>query len=74
MARTKYLDQGQDTAIADQVLQQIESDGYTAEEAIPGLIQAVILLAEASHAPEEYLDEAANILADGPSVNEMWGV
>lgn len=70
--RTKILDQGQDTLVADTIMAIAEEDGFSPEEIIPGLIMAVILLAEKTFDPETALDEAANLLADGPSARERW--
>lgn len=60
------LDQGQSTAVANAVVDALEDAGYSIEEAIPGLVVAILAMARASGEYEEsYLDQAANILADG---------
>lgn len=56
------LDDSQATDIAGAVLEELFDAGYTAEEIIPGLIQAVIDVADHD---DQLLDEAANFLADG---------
>ncbi len=66
MTRTVYLDQGVDSEVAANIVDALDEAGYSAEEAIPGLIYAVYLYAERTSDPEGYLDEAANLLADGP--------
>lgn len=72
MTRTVYLDQGCDSEIAENIIDALDEAGYSPEEIIPGLILAVSLIAERSSAPEAYLDEAANLLADGPAGDELW--
>lgn len=64
MTRTRLLDQSQDQIVADAVIDTVEELGFTAEESIPGLVQAIVLLAEYTSDPEQALDEAANLLAD----------
>ena len=44
------------------IVETLNDLGYSAEEAIPGLIQAVVLQANGDDA---LLDEAANLLSDG---------
>lgn len=51
--------------IAESLIEAMEDAGYTAEEVIPGCIQAIIDLANDD---EQLLDEAANLLADGGSM------
>lgn len=72
MTKTRLLDQGVDTEIAEGVIEVLEEAGYSVEEMIPGLILAISLVAEKSPDPEAYLDEAANLLADGPAGDEFW--
>lgn len=64
MTRTRIIDQSNDMGIASSVMEALDECGYGAEEAIAGLIQAVVLLAEKTSNPELALDEAANLLAD----------
>jgi hypothetical protein len=48
------------------VLDALDESGYTPEEAIPGLIQAVYNQADQlGRGREQALDEAADLLADG---------
>ncbi len=61
---TKVLDPGQATAVAEDVLETLDTIGYTPEEAIPGLILLVTLLSEQTSAPEQALDEAAILLSE----------
>lgn len=63
--RTVILDQGFDTSVADAVTQLIDELGFSSEEAIPGLVRAIILLSEFTSNPEAAMDEASNLLADG---------
>lgn len=70
--RTTNLDQSKDGEIATAVVEVLTEAGYSAEEAIPGLIQAVLLLAESIPDTDGALDEAANLLADGPAGDEYW--
>lgn len=64
---TRILDHGQDTAVMRDVLEMVDVQGYTAEEAIPGLVMAIIILTGmVDGASQQALDEAANLLADGP--------
>lgn len=58
----RKLDHSQADSVAEGVLDAIDDMGYTNEEAIPGLIQAIIMLARGD---DQMLDEAANLLADG---------
>jgi hypothetical protein len=61
-----YLDSFAAEDIAeDLVIDLIDDQGYSPEEAIPGLIQAVLNIAGKSRDPEGLLDAAANYLADG---------
>lgn len=64
---TRILDHGQDTAVMRDVMELVDTQGYTPEEAIPGLIMAIIILSNmVDGASDQALDEAANLLADGP--------
>lgn len=51
--------------VADMVVGVLEDEGYSAEEIIPGLVQAIVDLAEKQRDSDAYLDAAANLLADG---------
>lgn len=62
----KILDKSYDTSIAEAIMECLDDLGFSPEEAIPGMIQTVFLLAEKTGDPEEALDEAADMLADGP--------
>ena len=60
------LDPTHATTIADAIIPVLEDDGgFTVEEMIPGLIQAVVNLARTTTNPELYLDCAVDLLADG---------
>jgi hypothetical protein len=48
--------------VAETVCEVLESTGFSKEEAIPGLVQAIVMLAEDD---DRFLDAAANLLADG---------
>lgn len=62
----KILDDTKAVEIGLEIIPLLEDAGYAIEEAIPGLIQAIIELADRSgKAKEALLDEAANFLADG---------
>lgn len=63
--RTVVLDDSNDAGIATLVLEFLDDEAYSPEEIIPGLVQAIILIAEKTTNPEASLDEAANLLADG---------
>lgn len=60
----KVLDRGQEVGVADAVNQVLDETGYGIEEAIPGLIREIIILARKTPYPEEVLEEAADLLAD----------
>lgn len=57
-----YLDPFAAEEIAESVVSTLEGEGFSPSEAIPGLIDAIILLADGN---DELLDAAANYLADG---------
>jgi hypothetical protein len=59
---TKRLDESLATDIAGALVEVLADEGYSTEEIIPGLIQAVVELAKGD---DQLLDEAANLLADG---------
>lgn len=65
MTITRLLDRSQEVGVADAVSQVLDETGYTIEEAIPGLIREIIILARLTPYPEELLEEAADLLADG---------
>jgi hypothetical protein len=64
MSRIKVLDRGVETEVAELVKEILDDTGFSPAEAIPGLINLVITLAELTPYPDQALDEAANILAD----------
>jgi antitoxin component of RelBE/YafQ-DinJ toxin-antitoxin module len=64
MAKTKILDQSVDSEVAEVTIEFLDDLGFSPEEAIPGLINTIIMLAEKTAYPEMVLDEAANLLAD----------
>ena len=59
-----YLDPFAAEEIAESVVETLESEGFSPAEAIPGLIDAIIRIADGN---DELLDAAANYLADGGS-------
>lgn len=65
MVRTKILDQGNDLSVAEVIKEALGEAGFPAEEAIPGLVQAIILLAEETWDPTAAIDEATDLLSDG---------
>jgi hypothetical protein len=72
MGKTRFLDQSRDSEIALLVAEFLSDEDYSPEESIPGLVQAIVLIAEKTGFPEESLDEAANLLADGPTELEAF--
>ena len=60
----KILDRSVESELAEPIQELIDDLGFSPEEAIPALIAAVITLADYTDAPDQALDEAANILAD----------
>lgn len=63
----RILDFGQDVVVMNDALDMVEQQGYSAEEAIPGLILAVRVLSDqCGNDGEQALDEAMNLLVDGP--------
>lgn len=64
----KYLNPSYATSISDTIIALLEDEGYPREEIIPGLIQAVVDLADQD---DGLLDEAANFLADGGVVPDV---
>lgn len=58
----RALDTTQAGIIADTIIPLLEDEGFSPNEIIPGLIQAVVDLARGD---DSVLDEAANLLADG---------
>jgi len=58
----RVLDTNQAGSVSDVLRTALDEAGYSMEESIPGLIQAVVDLARGD---EQVLDEAANLLADG---------
>lgn len=62
----KILDDTHAGMIADEVIETLDSyGGYTDEELVPGLIQAVIDVASRHDYTEQMLDEAVDFLANG---------
>jgi hypothetical protein len=59
----RILNNNLDSEIATNVIEQMEDLGYQPEEIIPGLVQAIVLVAEKTFDPEQALDEASNLLA-----------
>ena len=57
----KVLDTTQANEVSKAVQELYDELGYSADEFVPGLIQAIIDIAP----DEQYLDEAADLLADG---------
>ena len=66
----KILDRGLESDIKNDILSFIEERGYKAEEAIPGLISAVIESAFSTTDPGQAVDEATDLLVDGDIVEE----
>lgn len=62
----------EEAQVAEILVDALEEAGFEPEEAIPGLIMAAKLIAEVTSDPEQALDEAANILADGPTAAEAF--
>lgn len=63
----KILDFGQSESVKNDVLDMVESQGYSVEEAIPGLSLAIVTLAEQLTFDwdcEQALDEAVDIITD----------
>lgn len=60
----KLLDQTRTSDIEVAVLEVIEDAGYSAEEGIPGLVQAIVTLAGLTSDELQALDEAGDLLAD----------
>jgi CheY-like chemotaxis protein len=67
---SRILVDDQAVNVANVIVDALEEAGYEPEVAIPGLILAVTALAEVTNDPEQALDEAANLLADGPLPEE----
>lgn len=67
----KLLDRTVESEARDLVLDALSEGGFSPSEAIPGLIAAIYFLAdEFGPCGEQALDEAANLLADGPGREE----
>lgn len=66
---SRILDTSRASEIAEAMISTLADEGYSGEEIIPGFIRGVILIARMTTTEEAYLDEAANLLADG----ERWG-
>lgn len=52
-------------SIADALDEVFDDLGFPPEEAIPGMVQSIIRMANRLEKATEALDEAANLLADG---------
>ena len=61
---SKILDRGNESAIAEAVVEVLDEAGYTPEEILAGLTAAVLILAERTADPEAALDEVACLIAD----------
>lgn len=62
--RPNLIDEQNSALVAEAVIEAVEEAGFEPEEAIPGLVDAIILMAEKTSDPERFLDLAANRLAD----------
>lgn len=60
----RILIEDKDAEVANVVVDALEEAGYEPEEAIPGLVTAILALAEVTSDPEQALDEVANMIAD----------
>lgn len=56
--------------IAGEVLGILEDEGYSLEEILPGLVQAILEATAEDPFEDELLDEVANMLADGEVEND----
>lgn len=61
----RLLNKGRANELGETVLDALEELGYEAEELIPALVCAAYKLANMTAVPEQALDEAAELLADG---------
>lgn len=61
----RLLDHSKAREVGVYLLEQLDSESLSAEEAIPGLVQAIVMIAQTDTEEERLLDEAANLLADG---------
>lgn len=64
----KILDPTRAGDVRDAIVSALDECGYSAEEAIPGLVAAIYAAADSTRDREQTLDEAANLLADGVEV------
>jgi hypothetical protein len=64
--KTFVLDRSDESTIAGGIVDAVDELGYSEnpEQAIPGLIFAIILLADKCDDPEQALSEAIDLLAD----------
>lgn len=63
----KILDFGVSESVKNDVLEMVESQGYSVEEAIPGIALSILALAEQltfDWECEQALDEAVDIITD----------
>lgn len=65
MARLLNPDPERAAELGGLILDSLEETGYDASETIPGLLWAIIMLAEFTPIPDQALDEASSLLADG---------
>lgn len=61
----KLLDSRKAIEIRDGLLDALDELGYDPEESIPGLVATLYAIADLTPLPEQALDEAADLLADG---------
>lgn len=70
----RKLDYSVAKSLAVELMDLMDAQGYSVEEAIPGLIETVCILANDD---DQLLNEAANLLADGgvgeEPDEEFWG-
>jgi len=65
MTKCVILDTENAGEVADQLLALLEEEGWTVAEAIPGLAQAIILLAsEFGPQTQQALDEVTDLIVD----------
>jgi hypothetical protein len=60
----KLLDRSTEDEVSQLVVEQLDDVGFGPEEAIPGLIRTITIMAALTTNPEQALDEAADLLAD----------
>lgn len=62
---TRILDRTSEGEVASRALEIVDDLGLMNHEAISGLLKAAFRLAESTSVPEQALDEAASLFADG---------